>query len=230
MLTGIGDASSQGSGPVSDPSDMSSSTFLTPSAYRSEDDKAVPLFSQLTKLPVSQSMEQPAKDKSVKRKAFTHRINKVLKDAGINLKKGSALKKPVFLGLPLWSVLTLGVMLSGTALIVAFGKKKREVVASNPRQATSHELEKAKKFREDFHWGYKSRKVVSKNFSKVPSAAVKLGDVEEITYRTRKRGEKAQLFQHAFEGKRPTLAMDIDNKRLHMVGGTYTVTADGITG
>lgn len=51
-----------------------------------------------------------------------------------------------------------------------------------------------------------------------------------MVYRTHKRGESAQLFEHEFEGRRPWLAMDIDNKRLHLLGGSYTVTADGITG
>lgn len=60
--------------------------------------------------------------------------------------------------------------------------------------------------------------------------AVKLGELHSLTYRTHKRGEKAQLFEHEFEARRPILAMDIDNKRLHLLGGGYTVTADGITG
>lgn len=57
-----------------------------------------------------------------------------------------------------------------------------------------------------------------------------MGDVHSITYRTRKRGEKAHLFEHEFEGRLPWLAMDVDSKRLHFLGGSYTVTADGITG
>ena len=59
---------------------------------------------------------------------------------------------------------------------------------------------------------------------------MKLGEVYSITYRTRKRGEKARLFEHEFEGKLPWLGMDVDSKRLHFLGGSYTVTADGITG
>lgn len=51
-----------------------------------------------------------------------------------------------------------------------------------------------------------------------------------MTYRTKKRGEAAQLFEHEFEGRKPWLSMDISNKRLHVLGGSYTVTADGITG
>ena len=63
-----------------------------------------------------------------------------------------------------------------------------------------------------------------------PEVAVKLGDVHSITYRTHKRGESAQLFEHQFEGRRPELAMDVENDRLHLLGGSYTVTAEGITG
>jgi hypothetical protein len=51
-----------------------------------------------------------------------------------------------------------------------------------------------------------------------------------VTYRTKKRGETATLFEHEFEGRRPWLAMDIENKRLHLLGGSYTVTDRGITG
>ncbi len=72
--------------------------------------------------------------------------------------------------------------------------------------------------------------MVTRRASKTPDVAVKLGSVHSITYRTKKRGEAAQLFEHEFEGRRPWLAMDVDNKRLHFLGGSYTVTADGITG
>lgn len=51
-----------------------------------------------------------------------------------------------------------------------------------------------------------------------------------MTYKTKKRGESALLYEHTFEGPRPWLGMDVDNKRLHFLGGGYTVTADGITG
>lgn len=59
---------------------------------------------------------------------------------------------------------------------------------------------------------------------------MKLGELHSVTYKTRKKGEPVELFEHEFEGKKPLLAMDIDNKRLHLLGGSYTVTADGITG
>jgi hypothetical protein len=59
---------------------------------------------------------------------------------------------------------------------------------------------------------------------------VKLGELHSVTYRTHKKGETARLFEHEFEGSRPWLAMDVENKRLHVLGGTYTVTDAGITG
>jgi hypothetical protein len=91
-------------------------------------------------------------------------------------------------------------------------------------------LEEAAEFREAFHWGNPARRVVARRASKPPEVAVKLGKLHSVTYETTKRGERARLFEHAFEGHRPDLAMDIDNRRLHLVGGSYTVTADGIAG
>jgi hypothetical protein len=92
------------------------------------------------------------------------------------------------------------------------------------------EVRKAIAFRREFHWGYGARGLKRMNVSPAPRAGVQLGEVAEITYRTRKKGEVAQLFCHEFEGPRPRLVMDVRNKRLHLVGGGYTVTADGITG
>lgn len=91
-------------------------------------------------------------------------------------------------------------------------------------------MEKARKFREEFHWGLPARAIVKRAVHKQPEVAVKLGELHAVTYRTKKKGEKIQLFEHHFEGKKPWLAMDVDNKRLHLLGGSYTVTADGITG
>ena len=59
---------------------------------------------------------------------------------------------------------------------------------------------------------------------------VKLGRLHSVTYETRKKGESASLFEHEFEGERPDLVMDISNKRLHFVGGTYSVSSRGIVG
>lgn len=91
-------------------------------------------------------------------------------------------------------------------------------------------VEKARKFRKDFHWGIPGKKITRRKVAKRPKVLTELGEMTEVTYKTHKRGEKARFFTHDFEGKKPRLAMDIENKRLHVVGGDYTVTADGITG
>lgn len=91
-------------------------------------------------------------------------------------------------------------------------------------------LERARKFRKDFHWGISGRKVVRRKVSEPPRVAAKLGELTAVIYRTKKRGESAQFFHHDFEGRKPKLVMDIESKKLHIVGGDYDVTADGITG
>ncbi len=63
-----------------------------------------------------------------------------------------------------------------------------------------------------------------------PEVAVKLGELHSVTYRTKKRGEPVQLFEHEFEGKKPWLAMNVEDKRLHLLGGSYTVNSRGIVG
>lgn len=60
---------------------------------------------------------------------------------------------------------------------------------------------------------------------------MKLGVLEEVTYRTTKGDTGRASYVHAFGeegGKKPALAMDPKNKRLHVVGGDYTVTRRGI--
>lgn len=49
-------------------------------------------------------------------------------------------------------------------------------------------------------------------------------------YRTNKRGHGMTSYMHEFEGDKPDLLMDIDNRRLHVAGGNYTVTREGIEG
>lgn len=113
------------------------------------------------------------------------------------------------------------------------GGRRRHKTVRNPRGLESHpdpRVRKAVKFREDFHWGIPARKVERKRISPQPEVLVELGKVKSITYETHKKGEEARWFEHDFEGRWPTLAMDIENKRLHLVGGSYTVTDDGITG
>lgn len=87
----------------------------------------------------------------------------------------------------------------------------------------------ASAFREAFTWGQsKGRRISRVNVSKTPRRLVKLGTLEQVTYSTTKKGDGFSHYVHDFESKRPTLAMDLDNRRLHVVGGGYTVTSRGI--
>lgn len=92
------------------------------------------------------------------------------------------------------------------------------------------DVQRAIDFRREFHWGIPAKRVTRRRVSPAPKVLTELGELVAVTYRTRKRGESAQFFEHEFEGRRPRLAMDIKNKRLHVVGGDYTVKAEGITG
>lgn len=91
-------------------------------------------------------------------------------------------------------------------------------------------MQKAIDFRREFHWGIPARRLKRRKVSPEPKVLTELGELVSVTYRTRKRGESAQFFEHEFEGRKPRLGMDVRNKRLHLVGGTYTVTKEGITG
>lgn len=91
-------------------------------------------------------------------------------------------------------------------------------------------VRKAARFRREFHWGIPARKLSRRKISDPPKVAVELGELSAVTYKTKKRGETANFFQHEFEARKPRLVMDVRNKKLHIVGGGYTVTADGITG
>lgn len=83
---------------------------------------------------------------------------------------------------------------------------------------------------EAFHWGEPANKVTRRRVSKAPRHGVKLGVLRSVTYETSKGGELA-LWQHEFGeegGEPPDLVMDPDNKKLHIVGGTYDVRTAGI--
>jgi len=84
-----------------------------------------------------------------------------------------------------------------------------------------------------FHWGRSSRRTLRARPSPRPRSLVKLGQLEAVTYSTRK-GHGARAFahwEHEFGeegGRKPTLAVDPSNKRLHIVGGDYQVEDRGI--
>lgn len=91
-------------------------------------------------------------------------------------------------------------------------------------------LDEAQEFYRDFHWGEKPKRLTSAKVSPRPRVGVKLGRLDAIVYTTTKGGERA-TWEHEFGeegGKRPDLVMDVDNKRLHIVGGSYDVEARGI--
>lgn len=72
--------------------------------------------------------------------------------------------------------------------------------------------------------------MVSRKLSPRPKVATELGQLVAVTYRTVKGGEKAE-WEHEFGengGKLPRLVVDPKTKRLHIVGGDYTVTSAGI--
>ena len=78
--------------------------------------------------------------------------------------------------------------------------------------------------------GTVSGRITRRKVSPAPKVLTELGELVSVVYRTRKRGESSEYFEHEFEDRRPRLGMDIKNRRLHVLGGAYTVTADGITG
>lgn len=101
----------------------------------------------------------------------------------------------------------------------------------NPeRVPQSERLKRAVESYESFHWGDKPTKFLHKKISKTPRVGVKLGKLVSVAYETHKNGEHA-VWEHEFGeegGKRPDLVMDADNKRLHIVGGSYDVRPEGI--
>lgn len=109
----------------------------------------------------------------------------------------------------------------------AAGPKDRR---KNPRRTTSERLQDAQDFYQEFHWGDAPRKTVKRKASKRPKVGVKLGKLHSVAYETHKDGEDA-VWEHEFGeegGKKPDLVMDIDNDKLHIVGGSYKVEGRGI--
>lgn len=91
-------------------------------------------------------------------------------------------------------------------------------------------IERARAAFEGFHWGERPRRVLKVRPSPPPRSLVKLGRLEAVTYSTKKGGEFAH-WEHEFGeegGAKPTLAMDPETRRLHIVGGDYDVEDRGI--
>lgn len=84
---------------------------------------------------------------------------------------------------------------------------------------------------EALHWGHRTRRVRNVRVSPAPKSLVKLGTLEAVTYSTRKKGDGFNDYEHAFGeegGQKPVLAVDPKTRRLHIVGGDYTVEDRGI--
>lgn len=84
---------------------------------------------------------------------------------------------------------------------------------------------------EGFHWGRAPKRELLVKTSPRPRELVQLGRLEAVTYSTTKGDEGLQHYEHAFGeegGKRPHLALDPENDRLHIVGGDYKVEDRGI--
>ena len=87
---------------------------------------------------------------------------------------------------------------------------------------------------ESFHWGRPSERVDIRKVNKPLRVGTKLGELVEVTYRTRKGDEDGGRpihWVHQFGeegGRQPDLVMDAETRRLHIVGGTYRVEEPGI--
>lgn len=91
-------------------------------------------------------------------------------------------------------------------------------------------VRKAVDFYRDFHWGDDAEEVIETPVAPVPSALTEIGTLRSVVYETHKGGEHA-TWEHEFGeegGEPPTLAVDPENEKLHIVGGTYTVEPRGI--
>lgn len=89
-------------------------------------------------------------------------------------------------------------------------------------------MRRAADFRRAFTWGRPAHRVRRANVSPAPRALTELGRLKAVIYSVNKEGDGPSEYIHEFEAPRPALAMDIDNRRLHVVGGGYTVTRRGI--
>ena len=82
-----------------------------------------------------------------------------------------------------------------------------------------------------FQWGNQPTKVVRVELYGKPRVLVEIGTLEAVVYSSKKGGERlAKKYIHDFEGEKPRLAFDPKTKRLFLIGGSYTITDDGIEG
>ena len=90
------------------------------------------------------------------------------------------------------------------------------------------EIKKATKLYKEFHWGYKFNKQFKVDLE-IPEVVFALGFVRSITYQTRKKGDKKDMFYiHAFNPPFPTLTCNNEGNQLFILGGGYRITDRGI--
>jgi hypothetical protein len=150
----------------------------------------------------------------------------------------SSSASPKILGMPRGTAILVAGLVAAGVLTLVFShsgwgggeRSKRNPKGGGGVYSRDPEVQRAIDFRRSFHWGIPARSISRRRVSPMPRVLVELGKIHSVTYRTKKQGESAELYEHTFEDSQPTLGMDIRNKRLHVVGGSYTVTADGITG
>jgi hypothetical protein len=97
--------------------------------------------------------------------------------------------------------------------------------------AAADRLERAEDFYRDFHWGHEAKRSIPVKVPKTPRTLVQLGRLEAVEYTTNKKGDGPSTYRHKFGeegGRRPRLAVDIESRRLHVVGGDYTIEPRGI--
>ncbi len=62
----------------------------------------------------------------------------------------------------------------------------------------------------------------------IPKHLVKLGDLDAVVYRSNKYGGNPKLYEHRFKRPLPVLTSDPDGRVMHIVGGGFKITGDGL--
>lgn len=91
--------------------------------------------------------------------------------------------------------------------------------------------DRAARLYRELHWGIRPKRIRKVRAPRRPKALAELGTLEAVTYATHKRGDGPSSYVHEFGeegGKRPSLAVDVRNKKLHIIGGDYRVESRGI--
>ena len=107
-------------------------------------------------------------------------------------------------------------------------RKGKEIALSKLSPKTLREIEKATKMYKDFHWGFGPDKEIKCTID-IPEVIFGLGWLRGITYQTRKKGDKKDMFYiHAFNRPFPILGSSNDGTQLFICGGGYETREEGI--